>query len=104
MKIISAKKLKNCSNNSFVKVAGLVILKQRPSTANGVTFISLDDDTGLINVICWREIYNMFQKEIIFSKLLIVIGRLQHDQGSTNVIAKSIHDASSVLKFLPLIK
>lgn len=104
MKIICAKNLKKCSNNNIVKVAGLVILKQRPSTANGVTFIYLEDETGIVNIICWKDICNRYHKEIILSKLLIVIGRVQCENGTVNVIAKSIYDASSTLDLLPQIK
>ena len=104
MKITTAKDLNKCIDNSIVKVAGLITLRQRPITANGVTFISLEDETGTINIICWKNIYNKFYKEIISSQLLVVVGRVQTKHGVVNVIAHTIYDFSTMLNFLPNIE
>ena len=48
-----------------VTVAGLVILRQRPGTANGVIFLTLEDETGVVNIVVWRKIYEAFRRAVI---------------------------------------
>ena len=103
MPIQTALDLKKLNKNSHVRVAGIVTLRQRPGTANGVAFISLEDETGTINIICWNNIYNKFYKEILLSKLLLIDGLIQKEYGVTNVIALSIKDISQMLELLPKI-
>lgn len=83
-----------------VTVAGLVILRQRPGTAKGVIFLTLEDETGVINVIVWRKLYEQFRRAIIAGRLLRVTGRLQHEGGVTHLIAEHIEDISPMLDLL----
>ena len=103
MKVSTAHDLTKLDTNTNVKVAGIVTLRQRPGTANGVVFISLEDETGTINIICWKNIYNKFHHEILLSKLLLVEGLMQKENGTVNIIASSIKDISKLLKLLPSI-
>ena len=88
------------STGHRVTVAGLVILRQRPGTANGVIFLTLEDETGVINVIVWRKLYEQFRRAIIAGRLLRVTGRLQHEGGVTHLIAEYIEDISPMLDLL----
>ena len=81
-------------------VAGLVILRQRPGTAKGVIFLTLEDETGVINVIIWRKLYEQFRRAIIAGRLLRVTGRVQHEGGVTHLIAERIEDISDMLDLL----
>jgi DNA-directed RNA polymerase len=81
-------------------VAGLVILRQRPGTAKGVIFLTLEDETGVINVIIWRKLYEPFRRAIIAGRLLRVTGRVQHEGGVTHLIAERIEDISDMLDLL----
>ena len=103
MPVLTASDLKKLNKNTPVRVAGIVTLRQRPRTANGVAFISLEDETGTINIICWNNIYNKFYREILSSKLLLIDGLMQKDHGVINIIAKSIIDISEILKLIPKI-
>lgn len=80
-----------------VTVAGLVILRQRPGTANGVIFVTLEDETGVVNIIVWRKIYEAFRRAVIAGRLLRVTGRLQRDNNVTHVIAEQVEDISPML-------
>lgn len=80
-----------------VTVAGLVILRQRPGTANGVIFVTLEDETGVVNVIVWRKIYEQFRRAVIAGRLLRVTGRLQKENKVIHLIAEKIEDISSML-------
>ena len=84
-------------NNTLVTVAGLVILRQRPGTANGVIFLTLEDETGVVNVIVWRKLYEHFRRAVISGRLLRVTGRIQRENNVTHVIAKKIEDISPML-------
>lgn len=79
-----------------ITVAGLVILRQRPGTAKGVIFLTLEDETGVVNVIVWRKMYERFRRAVIAGRMLRVTGRLQRD-GVTHVIAEEIEDISPML-------
>ena len=101
MQLVAASDLKSKHNNEIVKVAGLVTLRQKPQTAKGVVFLSLEDETGIINVVCWKKISLSYYKAIISAELLLVTGRLQIESGTINIIASNIKDISHLLKFLP---
>ncbi|MDB2578347.1 OB-fold nucleic acid binding domain-containing protein [Tateyamaria sp.] len=83
--------------NARVAVAGLVILRQRPGTAKGVIFITLEDETGVVNVIVWRNIYERFRRAVVAGRLLRVTGRMQRAHDVTHVLAEQIEDISPLL-------
>lgn len=83
-----------------ITVAGLVILRQRPGTAKGVIFLTLEDETGVVNIIVWRALYERFRRAVIAGRMLRVTGRLQRDNSVTHVIAEQIEDISSLLDSL----
>ena len=83
-----------------VTVAGLVILRQRPGTAKGVIFVTLEDETGVVNVVVWRALYERFRRAVIASRLMRVTGRLQREHGVTHVVAERIEDISEMLDAL----
>ncbi|MGI3185919.1 OB-fold nucleic acid binding domain-containing protein [Nioella aestuarii] len=83
-----------------VTVAGLVLIRQRPGTANGVIFLTLEDETGACNVVVWRKIYERFRRAVISGRLLRVTGRVQHGHGVVNVIAEEVEDISPMLDAL----
>ena len=78
-------------------VAGLVILRQRPGTAKGVIFLTLEDETGVVNVVVWRALYERTRRAVIAGRLLRVTGRIQRQSGVVHVIAEQIEDLSSLL-------
>lgn len=80
-----------------VAVAGLVILRQRPGTAKGVIFLTLEDETGVVNVVVWRALYERTRRAVIAGRLLRVTGRIQRQSGVVHVIAEQIEDLSSLL-------
>jgi DNA-directed RNA polymerase len=83
-----------------VAVAGLVILRQRPGTAKGVIFLTLEDETGTVNVIVWQNRYAQFRRAVVAGRLLRVTGRLQRDNGVVHVVAEQIEDISALLEQL----
>lgn len=86
--------------NARITVAGLVILRQRPGTAKGVIFLTLEDETGTVNIIVWRKTYERFRRAVISGRLLRVTGKLQRAYSVTHVIAEEIEDISPMLDLL----
>jgi DNA polymerase III alpha subunit len=82
---------------ALVTVAGLVLVRQRPGTAKGVIFITLEDETGTANVVVWAKIYDRFRRAVIAGRLLRVTGRLQREAGVVHVVAELIEDLSPLL-------
>jgi len=80
-----------------VAVAGLVILRQRPGTAKGVIFVTLEDETGTVNVVIWQKVYQAFRRAVIAGRMLKVTGKVQREGGVTHVIAEGIEDVSDLL-------
>lgn len=83
-----------------VAVAGIVILRQRPGTAKGVIFLTLEDETGVVNIVVWRALYERFRRAVIAGRCLRVTGRVQRDAGVIHVIAEQIEDISHLLDTL----
>ncbi len=84
-------------NGARVTVAGLVLVRQRPGTAKGVIFVTLEDETGIVNVIVWRHMYERFRRAVIAGRCLRVTGRLQRESGVLHVLAEEIEDISWML-------
>ncbi len=80
-----------------VTVAGLVLVRQRPGTAKGVVFVTLEDETGVANVIVWAKTFQRFRRAVIAGRLLRVTGRLQREAGVAHVIAETVEDISPLL-------
>jgi error-prone DNA polymerase len=88
------------ANGAAVTVAGLVLVRQRPGSANGVIFITLEDDSGVANVIVWPDTFARFRKVVLSARLLRIDGELQREGIVTHVIAKRIVDMSDELDAL----
>jgi len=86
--VLAANRLPAMPNNLVCKVGGMVITRQRPGTAKGFVFLTLEDETGLVNVIVRPDIYERFRRVIRQAQALVIEGTLQKDQGCIDVIAK----------------
>jgi len=91
--------LEGVPNNRRVRLAGLVLVRQRPGSAKGVCFITLEDETGVANLVVWPKVMTAFRKVIMTARLMQVAGRLQRDtaSGVTHIVVESLQDRSDVL-------
>ena len=99
---VLSKSLVTMPPNRIVIVAGLVLVRQRPSTARGVIFLTLEDETGVANIIVWPDAFERYRKIILGSRLLVVRGLLQREGIVTHVIAHHFDNASPLLDALAL--
>lgn len=94
---VSAGQLPGMRNGQRINVAGLVITKQRPGTASGVTFVTLEDETGQINLIIWKKIAEEFRSALLNARLLGITGELQIEGKVIHVIARQLFDHTEML-------
>lgn len=84
-------------NNRFVRIAGIVTCRQRPGTASGVVFLTLEDETGNHNVVVWPKVQDRFRQALMTAQLLLVKGTLECRDGVMHVIAGALFDHSPAL-------
>jgi error-prone DNA polymerase len=89
-RVIPAAKLANVANHAICRAGGLVITRQRPGTAKGFVFLTLEDETGLVNVIVRPDVYEQFRRTIRTSSTLIIEGRLQKEAGCVDLLAQRV--------------
>ena len=92
--ILTAAQLRGMKQGATVRTAGLVITRQRPGSAQGVTFVTLEDETGYVNLIVWRNVADRQRQALIGSRLMGVAGELQLEGEVMHVIAHRIVDLS----------
>jgi error-prone DNA polymerase len=92
--------LSQLKNGDFVKVAGLVTVRQRPGTAKGVLFITIEDETGFSNLVVWEKVFETFRKEILQAGLLMVEGKVQIEGEVIHVIAHRCFNLTTLLRSL----
>ena len=92
--------LETLGNHRFVRVAGLVTCRQRPGTASGVVFLTLEDETGNINVIVWPAIQERYRQSLMTAQLMLIKGTVESREGVIHVIAGTLEDCSDHLAAL----
>jgi len=98
--ITSTTELSRLHDGDPIKVAGLVLVRQRPGTAKGICFITIEDETGCANLVVFPNIFQEFRKEVLQSRLLMVEGKLQIEGEVIHVIVNSCYDLSKLLQQL----
>ena len=94
---VSASDLGRLRNGATVKMAGLVLIRQRPGSAKGVCFITIEDETGSANLVLWQTVFEAFRKPAMTARVLALEGRIQRAEGVTHVVVTSVTDRSDVL-------
>ena len=85
------------ANGRHVRVAGLVTLRQKPQTASGVIFMTLEDEDGLTNIVVWRHVAERQRRVLLESRLLAVEGQLESQHGVQHLIARHLEDLTPLL-------
>lgn len=98
--IVRSAKLEDIAPGRFVKVAGLVLVRQRPGSAKGVIFMTIEDETGVANIIVWKKTFERYRPVVMGSRLVTVHGRLQKASGVIHIVAERIVDSTEKLGLL----
>ncbi|ANU07050.1 error-prone DNA polymerase [Paraurantiacibacter namhicola] len=95
-----ASALRSCRFNQAVRVSGMVLIRQRPGSAKGVCFITLEDETGVANLVIWPDVMEAHRKIVMGARLMAVEGTVQMDEDVIHVVAARIHDETASLSML----
>jgi error-prone DNA polymerase len=87
-------------NGERVTVAGLVLVRQRPGTAGGVIFMTLEDETGVANIIVWPKVFERLRAIVLGARFVAVTGKLQSEQGVIHIVAERMNDLTPMLGLL----
>ena len=90
----TATRIAGTPDGARIATTGLVITRQRPGTASGVIFLTLEDETGVVNAIVWPKTYERFRRAVIAGRLLRITGKLQREGSVSHLIAGRIEDLS----------
>ncbi|MCB1742990.1 MAG: error-prone DNA polymerase, partial [Gammaproteobacteria bacterium] len=97
MLVSTASETRSMSHGTPVRAAGLVINRQRPATASGVLFITLEDDTGHVNLVVWPTVLQAQRAAVLGSRLMGVRGRVQREGEVVHVVVDTVKDLSALL-------
>ena len=100
MGLVEAARLAELPDGSWVRLAGLVLVRQRPGSAKGVIFATLEDETGVANAIVWADVFARYRQTLLKASLLMVEGRLQREQTVIHLVAQRLTDMTDRLHAL----
>jgi error-prone DNA polymerase len=99
--LLSAAQMRDYPTGRLVRACGIVTMRQQPSTAKGVVFVTLEDETGSVNVIVWKAVKDQFRDVLYRARLMAVYGVWQRDEASggnvRHVVAKRLVDLTHLL-------
>jgi len=98
--ILRNEQLPGIASGCRVTVGGLVLVRQRPGTAKGVIFATLEDETGIVNVIVWPKVFEAFRPVVLGARLISVTGKLQNAESVIHVVAEKVEDLTPLLRYL----
>jgi error-prone DNA polymerase len=101
-KFITADRLASIKDGKRLSIAGLVLIRQRPGSAKGVVFITIEDETGVANLVVWPDVFDKQRKIVMGARLMAVHGIVQRDPDSNviHVVARRLEDHSHMLRQL----
>ena len=97
---VCARDMRGLKNGTTVNVAGIVLIRQQPGSAKGVIFVTLEDETGVVNLVIWPDTMKTYRKVVMGARLMEVRGRIQCDEDVIHVVAAQLVDATSRLQDL----
>jgi error-prone DNA polymerase len=101
LRVVSSRRLLKLSTGRKVRVAGLVLLRQRPSTAGGITFVTLEDETGTINLVIRPQTWEKYRRAARSAVVMLVDGRLERKDEIVHVLAERLSSYTSSLDANP---
>ena len=97
-RVIACAAVSDANDKQYVRCAGLVLVRQRPGSAKGVVFMTLEDETGIANIVVWPKVMERFRKEVMGARLVLVEGRIQSSpEKVVHLVAERLFDRSNDL-------
>ncbi|HEX2215895.1 MAG TPA: OB-fold nucleic acid binding domain-containing protein, partial [Xanthobacteraceae bacterium] len=95
--IVSNAELRARASDTWVRVSGLVTIRQRPGSASGVIFMTIEDETAIANIIVWPKVFERFRPIVLGARYIAVSGKLQQESGVIHVVADRLDDLTALL-------
>ena len=99
-RIYSCEELRAAKDGAWVSVAGVVLVRQRPGSAKGVVFMTIEDETGIANAVVWPKTLERFRKVVMGARLIVIHGRIQRHEDIIHVVSQRLEDRSDWLSLL----
>lgn len=100
LRVLSTQTANEAKDGEKIKVAGLILVRQRPGTASGICFITIEDETGITNLVVYQKLFNQFRKEILGAKLLMIEGKVQREGEVVHIVVQRCHNYNGLLQQL----
>lgn len=100
LRVVRSEQLPEIPSGRRIAVAGLVLVRQRPGSAKGVIFMTLEDETGIANTIVWPKVFERFRATVLGARFVVLTGKLQSEYGVIHVVADKIEDRTDLLSRL----
>jgi error-prone DNA polymerase len=99
-RVLACDDLRGVKDGTYVSVAGVVLVRQRPGSAKGVVFMTIEDETGIANSVVWPKTLERFRKEVMGARLIVIHGRIQRHEDIIHVVSAKLEDRSDWLQLL----
>ena len=99
-RVLACDDLRGVKDGTYVSVAGVVLVRQRPGSAKGVVFMTIEDETGVANAVVWPKTLERFRKEVMGARLIVIYGRIQRHEDIIHVVSAKLEDRSDWLQLL----
>ena len=95
--VLTCRDANRLGNNRRVKVAGVVTVRQRPGSAKGVVFMTIEDETGIANIVVWKKLLEKYRREVMGARLILIEGTVQSAENVVHVVANKLSDRTNDL-------
>jgi error-prone DNA polymerase len=99
-RVVSCAQLRGMKDGNWVRVAGVVLVRQRPGSAKGVVFMTLEDESGVANAVIWAKTLERYRKVVMGARLVLIEGQVQRHEDIIHVVSKRLFDRSGMLMHL----
>jgi error-prone DNA polymerase len=99
-RVLACEGLRNMKDGAFASVAGVVLVRQRPGSAKGVVFMTIEDETGVANAVVWPKTLERFRKVVMTARLVLIKGRIQRHEDIIHIVSATLEDRSDWLRLL----
>ena len=99
-RVLACEGLRNMKDGAFASVAGVVLVRQRPGSAKGVVFMTIEDETGVANAVVWPKTLERFRKVVMTARLVLIKGRIQRHEDIIHIVSATLVDRSDWLRLL----
>ena len=99
-KVVSCDQLRTMKDGRWVRIAGVILVRQRPGSAKGVVFMTLEDETGVANAVVWSKTLERYRKVVMGARLILIEGRVQRHEDIIHVVSARLFDRSGMLMHL----